>query len=101
MQKRGHGKPRLALKQSMKNFAYLWEVFNELAYLCSSFPFPIKMVLRGKTFFSLTFQTRQLACLMEIINLFYINKNGRLIKTIKPDLFFYLDYIALERHFII
>jgi hypothetical protein len=52
-------------------------------------------VLRGKTFFSLTFQTRQLASLNEIINLFYVNKNGKLIKTIKPDLFFYLDYIAL------
>ena len=95
MQKRGHWNPRLALKQSIINFPYLWEVFNELAYLCSSFPYSSKNVLRGKTFFSLTFQTRQLASLNEIINLFYVNKNGKLIKTIKPDLFFYLDYIAL------
>lgn len=95
VQKRGHWNPRLALKQSMSNFPYLWEVFNELAYLCASFPYSSKVVLRSKSFFSLTFQTRQLACLMEIVNLFYINKNGKLIKTIKPDLFLYLDYIAL------
>ena len=32
---------------------------------------------------------------MEIFNLFYVHKNGKIIKTIKPDLFFYLDYIAI------
>lgn len=95
MQKRGHWNPRIALKQSEKNFRYLWEVFNELAYLCSFFPFSSKQLLRGKTFYSLTLQTRQLACLMEIFNLFYVEEKGKFIKTIKPDLFFYFDYIAL------
>ena len=51
--------------------------------------------MRGKTFYAWSFQTRQLPCLMEIFNLFYVKENGKLIKTIKPDLFFYLDYIAL------
>jgi hypothetical protein len=34
---------------------------------------------------------------MEINNLFYAGANvkGKRIKTIKPGLFFYLDYIAL------
>ena len=32
---------------------------------------------------------------MEIFHLFYVKEKGKLIKTIKPDLFFYFDYIAL------
>jgi hypothetical protein len=48
--------------------------------------------MRGKLFYSLEFQTRMLKSLNEIYNLFYIKKK---IKTIKPELFFYLDYIAL------
>lgn len=32
---------------------------------------------------------------MEIFNLFYVEEKGKFIKTIKPDLFFYFDYIAL------
>lgn len=32
---------------------------------------------------------------MEINNLFYADAKGKRIKTIKEDLFFYLDYIAL------
>lgn len=55
--------------------------------------------MRGKIFYSLTFQTRQLECLMEIIDLFYIFKNNKLEKTIKYDLFFNIDYIVLA-HFI-
>lgn len=51
--------------------------------------------LRGKTFYSWSFQTRQLPCLMEINNLFYGDAKVKRIKTIKEDLFFYLDYIAL------
>jgi len=95
MSKRGHWNPRIALKQSEKNFPYIWDVFNELAYLCSFFPYSSKNLLRGKTFYSLTLQTRQLACFMEIFNLLYVKEKGKLIKTIKPDLFFYFDYIAL------
>lgn len=32
---------------------------------------------------------------MELYNLFYINVNGKQIKIIKPDLYFYMDYIVL------
>lgn len=95
MNKNGHWNPRIGLKQSVSNFPYIWQVYNELAYLCSGPLYPSKNVMRGKTFYSLSFQTRQLPCLIEIFNLFYVIEKGKIIKTIKPDLFFYLDYIAL------
>lgn len=97
MVKNGHWNPRLGLKQSVKNFPYLWQTYNELAYLCSGPLYESKNRNRGKTFYSWSFQTRQLSCLMEINNLFYVGANvkGKRIKTIKPDLFFYLDYITL------
>lgn len=94
MNKNGHWNPRLGFKQSVKNFAYLWQVYNELAYLCSGPLYESKAIVRGKTFYSWSFHTRQLPCLMEIFNLLYV-KDKVNIKTIKPDLFFYLDYIAL------
>ena len=95
MNKHGHWNPRIGLKQSVKNFAYLWQVYNELSYLCSGPLYKGKANVRGKTFYDWSFQTRQLPCLMEIFNLFYVKEKGKTIKTIKPDLFFYLDYIAL------
>jgi len=54
-----------------------------------------KTVTRGKIFYSVYLQTRQLACLNEIFNLFYLNINGQVIKTVKQELFFHLDYLAL------
>ena len=95
MRKHGHWNPRIGLKQSVNNFPYLWEVYNELAYLCSGPLYLSKNVKRGKLFYSWSFETRQLNCLMEIFNLFYVHENGKIIKTIKSDLFFYLDYIAI------
>lgn len=95
MNKYGHWNPRIGLKQSVKNFPYLWQVYNELSYLCSGPLYQGKAKIRGKTFYNWSFQTRQLPCLIEIYNLFYVKEKGKIIKTIKPDLFFYLDYIAL------
>lgn len=95
MNKHGHWNPRIGLKQSVKNFSYLWQVYNELAYLCSGPLFESKTRLRGKIFYSWSLQTRQLACFMEIFNIFYVEHKGNIIKTIKSELFFYLDYIAL------
>lgn len=93
--KYGHWNPRIGLKQSVKNLPYLWQVYNELSYLCSGPLYQGKAKIRGKTFYDWSFQTRRLPCLIEIYNLFYVKEKGKIIKTIKPDLFFYLDYIAL------
>lgn len=70
-QKRGGWNPRIGFKQSIKNFEYLWHVFNNVSVLCSNFPYLCKTITRGKLFFALQFETRQLDCLNEIYNLFY------------------------------
>jgi len=54
-----------------------------------------KTVTRGKLFYSVYLQTRQLASLNEIFNLFYLTNKGKIIKTVKQDLFFYMDFIVL------
>ena len=54
-----------------------------------------KTVTRGKLFYSVCLQTRQLVCLNEIFNLFYLTINGKVIKTVKQELFFHMDYIVL------
>jgi len=95
IQKRIHWNPRIGLKQSIINFKYLWYVYNELSYLTSGLPLLGSSIMRGKKFFNVSFQTRQLDCLNEILNLMYIFKEGKYVKTIKPELFFYMDYIAL------
>jgi hypothetical protein len=92
IQKRIHWNPRFGLKQSIKNFPFLWHVYNEMAYLCSGDLYLGKSKLRNKIFYNLSFQTRQLNCLMEIYNLFYLNSTT---KIIKPELFEYLDYISI------
>ena len=54
-----------------------------------------KTVTRGKLFYSVYLQTRQLICLNEIFNLFYLTQNDQVIKTVKQELFFYMDYMVL------
>jgi hypothetical protein len=63
-----------------------------MSYLCSNLPYKGKSILRGKLFYNISFQTRQLECLSEIFNLFYINVDGINKKTIKYDLIFNIDY---------
>lgn len=95
VQKRPNWNPRIGLKQSIGNFPYLWHIFNEIAYLNSGLPLLGKSLMRGKLFFNVSFQTRQLSSLIEIFDLFYIYKEGKLVKTIKPDLYLYMNYIVL------
>ena len=54
-----------------------------------------KTVTRGKMFYSVYLQTRQLVCLNEIFNLFYLTNKGQIIKTVKQELFFHMDYMVL------
>ena len=95
LQKRGHWNSRIGFKQSINNFPYLWNIYNELGYLCSGLPMAAKTVTRGKIFHSVFLQTRQLTCLNEIFNLFYLTQNDQVIKTVKQELFFYMDYMVL------
>lgn len=91
IQKRKFWNPRLGFKQSINNFPYIWYIFNKLSTLCSNYPYICKNILRGKTFFSLEFYSRQLKCLNEIYYLFYSSNK----KIIKEDLFDYMDYVVL------
>lgn len=95
IQKRGHWNARIAIKQSEKNFPYLWYIFNEISYICSNMPHSSENKLRGKIHYSWTIQTRQLTCINDLLNLLYFKQKNKWVKTIKPDLYFYFDYIAL------
>jgi hypothetical protein len=95
LQKRGHWNPRFGLKQSFTNFSFLWTCFEEFAYLCSGYPYMGKSYIRGKCFFSITFQTRQLECFNDIFNLFYSTVKGKKIKYINTELFFHMNYRVL------
>jgi LAGLIDADG DNA endonuclease family len=92
MQIRKGWNPRIGFKQSFKHFTYCWYVFTTLSNLCSGYPWNTKIIKRGKLFFGIEFNTRQLKCLNEIRTLFYSEFK---IKTIKPELYDYLDYIAI------
>ena len=95
IQKKGHWNTRIGFKQSIINFPYFWYIYTELGYLCSGLPMSAKTVKRGKLFYSVYLQTRQLALLNEIFDLFYLTNKGQLIKTVKQELFFHMDYIVL------
>jgi hypothetical protein len=95
IQKRSHWNPRIGIKQSILNFNYLWHVYSELCYLNSGLPLMGKTITRGKKFFSVSFQSRQLGCLNEILNLMYNFEEGKYVKTIKPELILYMDYLVL------
>jgi rRNA maturation endonuclease Nob1 len=94
IQKRVNWNPRISLKQSFKNFEYLWSIFNSLSVYCSSYPYLTKTIKRGKLIYSTEFITRQLKSFNEIYNLFYLEEDSRL-KSITPELYHYLDYICL------
>ena len=51
--------------------------------------------MRGKKFFAVSFQTRQLESLNEILELLYVYREGKYFKTIKPELLLYMDFIVL------
>jgi len=84
--------PRIGFKQSIKNFEFFWVVFTQLSSFCSGYPWLTKTWKRGKICFAAEFNTRRLKCFNEILYLFY---SGSKIKTIKPELYDYLDYISI------
>lgn len=93
IEKNKNWNPRIRIEQSIKNFEYIWFIFNKLSILNNSYPLLIKRLFNNKIFFSLSFRTRQLKCLNEIYYLFY-NKNSKK-KIIKEDLFHYMNYVTL------
>jgi hypothetical protein len=96
IQKRTGWNPRIGFKQSFPaNFEYFWHVFNEISVLCSNYPVNCKTITRGKLFYALQLDTRQLNCLIEIFDLFYKVEDNKYVKSIKLELYHYFDYLAL------
>lgn len=93
IRKEKHYNSRISLKQSIKNFEYLWDVFYKLSIYCGSYPHLNKNIKRKKLFFNLQFQTRRLKALNEIYNLFF--SNNFKLKSITVELYNYIDYIAI------
>jgi len=60
--------------------------------LCSGYPWLVKALKRGKFFYAVEIQIRQLKCLNEIHNLFFGDSN---IKCIKPELYDYINYFSI------
>lgn len=89
--KRKNWNARIQIEQSIKNFEYLWYIFNKFNIFNSNYPFLNKRTFRNKNFYTLVFKTRQLNCFNEYHNLFYHNNK----KIIRTDLFFYFDFISL------
>lgn len=96
IQKRKNWNPRIGFKQSIKNFEFFWDVFTQLSDLCSGYPWLTKNWKREKLFFGLEFNTRQLKSLNEIYTLFHSEVNNNNKKTIKSELYDYLDFIVLS-----
>lgn len=55
LKKNVKGYTYLYLKQSPKNFKYLWFVFTKFTYYCSSYPFISYTTVRGKLFYGIFF----------------------------------------------
>jgi LAGLIDADG DNA endonuclease family protein len=92
VQSRKGWNPRIGYSQSIINSLYLLSLFTRLSHLCSGIPYI--SFKRNKLFVSLGFQTRQLASLKEIYNLFY-NSDNLKKKIISPNLIYYMNEIVL------
>lgn len=86
-----HWNPRMIFEQSIKFFPYFYFVFTKLSSLCRNYPIFSQKKMRGKIFYSLRLQTRQLVCLQLLKHLFL--ENGK--KFIKPEVFDYIDIVRL------
>lgn len=85
------GNTLLTLKQSIKNFEFLWNIFNILSYYCQRYPKLDSTLINGKLFFGIKFATRVYPCFTKWHNIFYVKK----IKIVPLDLYNLLTYEAL------
>lgn len=91
--------PRIRFEYSIKSIDYIFYLYKRLSILLGiSIPLLIKRKLRGKTFYSVYFRTRQLKCLEEYYNLFYrkvkVNNKIKNIKILNPNIYDYFDDIV-------
>lgn len=84
-------KTLLALKQSIKNFGYLWFVYTKLSHYCRYLPRVTTSNLNGNKKYGVVFATRVYPCFTEWYNIFYVD--GK--KRVPLDLYNMLTYEAL------
>ena len=82
---------RLGFKQSIKHIQSFFNVFLTYSHYCNSLPYLKSNKMRGKTFFSLTFQTRSLPCFTDYYNRFYLNG----VKIVPLDIYHDINEISL------
>lgn len=86
-----HENPSLNLKQSLKNFPYVWFVYSIFSHYCNILPYFTSSVRKGTSTYGVTMTTRGLPCFKELHQLFIINK----VKVIPKDIYNLLTPVAL------
>lgn len=84
--KRGNSNARLAIKQSIRNFGFIWHCFQVLAHYCSSMPSMVQSTLPSGIHYGVSVVTRTLPCFTILYHMFHTNG----VKTIPMDIFDYL-----------
>ena len=89
------GNTRLAFKQALSQYEYLFYVYNQLAHYCSAPPKLVKSTLNykseNKTFYAISFSTRSYPAFTELYSIFYENNR----KIVPKNLYDLLTYEAL------
>lgn len=86
---------RIRFEHSLKSIEYILYLYKKLSILLGvTIPLVFTRKLRGKKLNSVYFRTRQLKCLNEMYNLFYI-EGDRTVKSISPELYHYFNDIVL------
>nr|QID02739.1 LAGLIDADG endonuclease [Orbilia oligospora]QID02807.1 hypothetical protein [Orbilia oligospora] len=83
--------PRLGFEQTSSQSSYVWSVYSDLAHYCYSLPKYKHKIRKNTAVNSVSFTTRSLPCLVEIYDLFYLNKK----KIIPANIYDLLTPVAL------
>nr|QBM31568.1 hypothetical protein [Arthrobotrys musiformis] len=83
--------PRLGFEQTSSQSSYVWSVYWDLSHYCYSLPKYKHKTRKNTAVNSVSFATRSLPCLVEIYDLFYLNKK----KIILANIYYLLTPVAL------
>lgn len=81
---------RLAFKQSMKHFTFLFSTFNILSHFCSSVPYSDNAIFKNKQYYGIRMESRAYSCFTLLYNNFYLNK----VKVVPEDIYNLLTPLA-------
>lgn len=87
--------PCFIFTQTIKKFDYVWHVFQKLGHFCNRIPLIGISRRKGQVYPFLQVMTRSYPYFLTFYQLFYIQRNGKFVKTISPDLINYLDPVCL------